>query len=137
MSHEDGQALPYRAIVENSLDTIALVRRDSTTSYATPSVTRVLGYSVEEFVERSVFEFIHPDDLDRCRLWCWLCTFRRRSCGSTDQIPTLSFPMLLLLAAALAPLGFLAARRVQPPRARPKEKGPPACAGGLPGNGTS
>jgi len=69
MSHEDWQALPYRAIVENSLDAIALIRRDSTTSYATPSVTRVLGYSVEEFVERSVFEFIHPDDLDHCRLF--------------------------------------------------------------------
>ncbi len=67
VSRNDERALPYRAIVENSLDAIALVRSDSTTSYASPSVTRVLGYSVEEFVERSVFEFIHPDDLDRSR----------------------------------------------------------------------
>src|SRR5688500_17652294 len=57
--------LPYRAIVENSLDAIALVRRDATTLYAGPSLTRVLGYRPEDFIGRNVFEFIHPDDLDR------------------------------------------------------------------------
>jgi PAS domain S-box-containing protein len=68
MSRKDEKALPYQALVENSLDAIALIRRDSTISFASPSVTRVLGYSIEEFVERSVFEFIHPEDLDRSRI---------------------------------------------------------------------
>ena len=67
MSAGDGQPLPYRAIVENSLDAIALARRDSTIFYASPSVTRVLGYPAGEFVDRSWFEFIHPDDGDRAR----------------------------------------------------------------------
>ncbi len=67
MRAEDSEKLPYRAIVENSLDAIALLRRDATTCYVSPSVTRLLGYSWEELVERSVFELIHPDDLERSR----------------------------------------------------------------------
>jgi PAS domain S-box-containing protein len=67
VSRNDERALPYRAIVENSLDAIVLIRPDLTTFYASPSVMRVLGYPLDEFVERSVFEFIHPDDLDRSR----------------------------------------------------------------------
>lgn len=59
--------LPYRAIVENSLDAIALIRRDASVLYASPSVTRVLGYLPEEFQGRSVFEFIQPDDRERSR----------------------------------------------------------------------
>jgi two-component system, NarL family, sensor histidine kinase UhpB len=67
MPREEGPPLPYRAIVENSLDETALIRRDGTISYASPSVTRVLGYSPEELEGRNVFEFIHPDDLERSR----------------------------------------------------------------------
>ena len=67
MTRQDGPPLPYRAIVENSLDATALIRRDGTTSYATPSVTRVLGYPPEELVDKSVLEFIHPDDVERSR----------------------------------------------------------------------
>ena len=67
VSLEDERTLPYRAIVENSLDAVALIRQDSTTSFASASVTRVLGYRLEEFVGRSIFEFIHPDDLERSR----------------------------------------------------------------------
>src|SRR6185295_194505 len=67
MKRQDGPPLPYRAIVENSLDATALIRRDGTTSYATPSVARVLGWPPEELVDRSVLEFIHPDDVERSR----------------------------------------------------------------------
>ena len=67
VSLEDERTLPYRAIVENSLDAVALIRQDSTTSFASASVTRVLGYRLEEFVGRSIFEFIHPDDLESSR----------------------------------------------------------------------
>ena len=67
MTRQDGPRLPYRAIVENGLDATALIRRDGTTSYATPSVTRVLGYPPEELVDKSVLEFIHPDDVELSR----------------------------------------------------------------------
>jgi two-component system sensor histidine kinase UhpB len=67
MTRKAGPPLPYRAIVENSLDETALIRRDGTIGYASPSVARVLGCSPEELGGRSVFEFLHPDDLERTR----------------------------------------------------------------------
>lgn len=59
--------LPYRAIVENSLDAIALIRRDASVLYASPAIARVIGYPPAEFQGRNVFEFIHPDDVERSR----------------------------------------------------------------------
>lgn len=55
----------FRALVENSLDGIALLRRDATAFYTTPSVTRILGYPPEEFLDRSVLDFIHREDVER------------------------------------------------------------------------
>ena len=52
----------YRALIENALEIILLLHRDGTLLYASPSITRVLGYLVEEFVGRNAYEFIHPDD---------------------------------------------------------------------------
>ena len=50
-------------IVNNVRDVIALVDFDGKIHYVSPSLTFVLGYSVEEVVEKSVFEFVHPEDL--------------------------------------------------------------------------
>lgn len=61
------EELPYRAIVENSLDAIALIRRDASVLYASPAIARVIGYPPAEFQGRNVFEFIHPDDVERSR----------------------------------------------------------------------
>ncbi|MGH2524793.1 MAG: PAS domain-containing protein, partial [Anaerolineales bacterium] len=52
----------FRALIENSSDGMALVDAEGCILYSSPSVSRLLGYSVEEFVGRNAFEFIHPDD---------------------------------------------------------------------------
>jgi PAS domain S-box-containing protein len=52
----------FRALIEQSWEAIALFSADGRILYASPATTRVLGYEVEQFVGRSAFEFIHPDD---------------------------------------------------------------------------
>ncbi len=55
----------FRVILEHSWDALALIGPDAVIRYASPSTIRILGYSVEEFVGRNIFEFMHPDDKQR------------------------------------------------------------------------
>jgi PAS domain S-box-containing protein len=55
----------FRALTEHSSDAVTLVRADGTVLYSSPSSRRVLGYEPEEFVGRSGFEVVHPDDQPR------------------------------------------------------------------------
>jgi diguanylate cyclase (GGDEF)-like protein/PAS domain S-box-containing protein len=57
----------FRSLIENAHDTITILARDGTITYGSPSVKRVLGYASEDVAGRSVFDFIHPDDLGRVR----------------------------------------------------------------------
>jgi two-component system, cell cycle sensor histidine kinase and response regulator CckA len=52
----------FRRMVEHGWDVILLVDAAGVMRYLTPSVERVLGHSVADTVNRSVFDFIHPDD---------------------------------------------------------------------------
>jgi two-component system, cell cycle sensor histidine kinase and response regulator CckA len=52
----------FRALTENTADLIAILDADATMRYISPSVYRMLGYTVEEWLGRNAFEFIHPDD---------------------------------------------------------------------------
>ncbi len=52
----------YRALIENIGDGIELVDENGNVVYASPSATRVLGYSREDLLG-PVTEKIHPDDL--------------------------------------------------------------------------
>ena len=54
----------FRALIEHSADAIALIARDGTVLYASPSTKRVTGYTVEEFVGRDGFGLVHPHDLE-------------------------------------------------------------------------
>jgi PAS domain S-box-containing protein len=56
----------FRTLVENSSDAIMLVSRTGKILYTWPSVKRVLGYEVTEFVGQSMFDLIHPDDRADC-----------------------------------------------------------------------
>jgi PAS domain S-box-containing protein len=57
----------FRALTEHSSDAVTLVGPDGTVLYSSPSSHRVLGYEPEEFVGRSGFEIVHPDDLERIK----------------------------------------------------------------------
>ncbi len=54
----------FRALIEESSDVIALVDREGMIRYTGPSVSKVLGYTVEELIGRNTFELIHPFDLN-------------------------------------------------------------------------
>lgn len=52
----------FRALIENSDDIISLHDKDGKILYATPAISRILGYGVEENMNKSTFDLIHPDD---------------------------------------------------------------------------
>jgi len=53
----------FRAITEASSDMKTLATADGKMTYASPSVTNVLGYTVEEFLEMHALNLIHPEDM--------------------------------------------------------------------------
>ncbi|MFO7655813.1 MAG: PAS domain S-box protein [Bacteroidales bacterium] len=57
----------FRLMIENSNDAITLIGSDGSVIYASPSVPKITGYSVEERLGKSGFENIHPDDLPRLK----------------------------------------------------------------------
>lgn len=52
----------YKALVENSLDSVAILNSDGSNIYVSPSVTSVLGYSEEEIMKINLFEILHDED---------------------------------------------------------------------------
>ena len=53
----------FRALIENSLDLISVIRPDGTILYESPAIKPMLGYRQDEIVGRNAFEYVHPDDL--------------------------------------------------------------------------
>ena len=52
----------FRALVFHSSDVISVTDADTTVKYQTPSLTRVLGFDVQEMVGSTLFGLLHPDD---------------------------------------------------------------------------
>jgi PAS domain S-box-containing protein len=52
----------YRALIEGSTDIIAVLTREGTIKYVSPSVEMVLGYTPEEISGDNLFTLIHPED---------------------------------------------------------------------------
>lgn len=55
----------FKLLAENSSDVISRHSPDGNYLYASPSSLRLLGYTPEELLGRSVFELFHPDDMER------------------------------------------------------------------------
>jgi len=55
----------YRFIVDNSLDIITRQTPTCVCTYVSPSVTPILGYSVEESIGFSLLALVHPGDISR------------------------------------------------------------------------
>ena len=53
----------HRALIENAMDIVSVVEADGTIRSVSPAVTRMLGYTPEECVGRSIDTIIHHDDL--------------------------------------------------------------------------
>ncbi len=49
------------SVIENIGDMVAIVARDGTIKFVSPSIEQIGGYAPQELVGRSYLEFIHPD----------------------------------------------------------------------------
>jgi len=52
----------FRALIEKSTDVIFILSADGRITFWSPSATEVLGWTAEEAVGRSWYDFVHPDD---------------------------------------------------------------------------
>jgi PAS domain S-box-containing protein len=55
----------YRLTLANSSDIITLVNAEGTIEFESEAIVRILGYGQDEFIGRSVFEFVHPEDVSQ------------------------------------------------------------------------
>ena len=58
----------YRALTQNSSDLVTLMEATGIVRYQSPAIERMLGYSSEELVGKNVFDYVHPDDLQRIQM---------------------------------------------------------------------
>jgi len=63
--HERQSAERFRSLVQHSSDVIALLSRDLSIRYHTPSVERVLGYGEDELVGRRLTELLEHEEGER------------------------------------------------------------------------
>src|ERR1700733_6373837 len=57
----------FRALLEKSWIGITMLSAEATILYINQSVTRILGFGVEELVGQNAFREIHPDDMQSVR----------------------------------------------------------------------
>lgn len=55
--------LKFRALIENSADLIMMANATGQFTYGSPSVKKLLGWSAKDYLNKSVFTFIHPDSI--------------------------------------------------------------------------
>lgn len=53
----------FRSLVQNSRHVIAILDASGTCTYSSPGILEVTGYTAEECIGVSGFDFIHPDDV--------------------------------------------------------------------------
>ena len=51
----------FRAMIENSMDIIGVMDRNGTLRYVSPSIAKILGYSVDEVIGTNLQAYSHPD----------------------------------------------------------------------------
>ncbi len=57
----------FRSLLQGSVDVIGLVDRHGIVTYLSAAVERIVGYHVADRVGRSVFDLLHPDDVEPMR----------------------------------------------------------------------
>ena len=55
----------FRALTQNSSDIVTLLGTDGTVRYQSPCIEHILGYRPEELVGENVFDYVHPEDVER------------------------------------------------------------------------
>ena len=57
----------FRALIENGLDYISLLSAEGKLLWESPANTPMLDYEWNAFIGKSIFELVHPDDLEKAR----------------------------------------------------------------------
>lgn len=57
----------YRLLADNTVDLVCLHNLDTSFSYVSPSIHKLLGYTPEELLGKFPEEFVHPEDLGTLR----------------------------------------------------------------------
>lgn len=55
----------FKALVQEGGDMISIIDSDGKYSYTSPTTTAILGITPEEFQNNTIFDFIHPDDMEK------------------------------------------------------------------------
>ncbi|MBD0331771.1 MAG: PAS domain S-box protein [Chitinophagaceae bacterium] len=63
-SHTYRSELFYRNLIADCLDGMLLTDTSAIISFVSASVKNILGYEAEELINRSAFDFVHPDDIN-------------------------------------------------------------------------
>ncbi len=71
----------FRTLIQKSSDVITVINRDGEFIYVAPSVKKALGYPEEELHGKSVFDYIHKDDIAEMRN-----AFRKMLDNSVDEM---------------------------------------------------
>ncbi len=58
----------FRSLVQNASDLVTIVDADGTLRYASPSIERLMGYNIEDWIGASILSFTHPEDAPRARV---------------------------------------------------------------------
>ena len=77
----------FRSLVQNSRDLIAVVEKDFTIRYATPSVEAMLGHSADELIGTRLDELLHPDEREDTVAALAAKPRHRHSFGARVQAP--------------------------------------------------
>ncbi|MCU1450851.1 MAG: Diguanylate cyclase/phosphodiesterase with sensor(S) [Acidimicrobiales bacterium] len=57
----------FRSLVQNGFDVVTVSDAEGTVLYDSPAIERVLGYTADERLGKSSFDYLHPDDRGRAR----------------------------------------------------------------------
>ena len=57
----------FRALIENSTDMFTLLDKNGIILYDSPSIQRILGYTLDEEIGKNEFDFVHPDDVEEVK----------------------------------------------------------------------
>jgi PAS domain S-box-containing protein len=62
-----GSELFYKNLIGDSLDGILLTDESGRIKFVAYSISKILGFEVEELIGKNIFEFLHPDDVPMCQ----------------------------------------------------------------------
>jgi len=63
----------FRALIQYSSDMVLILNRKGEINYISPSIEMVLGFSADRWLDRSFFDFIHPEDRSEVKKTFGMC----------------------------------------------------------------